>query len=299
MSGKHARPARPGSAGATGRSAGRRLAAGAIILAAGAAPLVAAAGAQAASAADPLGAATDAAGALPVIGDLPLGLSSLTAPADQAAPLASVLPAAQGMPMLDSALPLAEVVPALADTLPTGSLTGGSANGADATRLLPRAATNVPGSLSALAPLDLLGTPGAADPFGAFGSFDSTGSAAADPAGLTTFTQNSVAAVTDSASNTLGSVGQSVPGGGVGALTSGFTPQAVVVNGAVLRQASPVVNQLQQGGVPTVGDLTNNLGQSSLPMVGPVGHLTRTLPLSSVLGNANPLADTLSTATQL
>jgi hypothetical protein len=285
MSGKHARSARPGPAGATGRSAGRRLAAGAIILAAGATPLVAAAGAQAASPIDLLGAATGATGALPALGSLPLSLNPAAASAGQVAPLDSVLPAAQSMQMLDNALPLSEVAPINIGPRPISPSADGPADGVQAAQ-------------TRSAPLPDTANPQAAPgSLGPLGSVSSVGSPS--PAGLSMLAQSSLTAVTDPTSNTLGTVGQSVPGGGVGALTSGFTPQADTLTGSALQQTNPVVGRLQQRGVPTVGNLTNKLGESSVPMVGPVGHLTRTLPLSTVLGTANPLADTLSTATQL
>ena len=284
MSAKHARPAGL----VLGRTAGRRLATAAIILAAGATPLLAAAGAQADTAADPLGgAAADGSAALPVLGSLPLGLGTLTGPLGQDLPLGSAATSGTGLPLVDGTLPLVESVPSLAEALPLGSLGGlpvdGLPAGAAAGQLLTRAAP-LPDAAAPLAALDSLG---------ALSSLDT-----ADPAGLSSLTQSSLTAVTDSTSGALGSIGSTVPGG-LGGLAAGFTPQTDALAGTVLQQAAPVVAQLQQSGVPTVGDLTNRLGQTTLPVVGPVGHLTQTLPLSTVLGTSNPLADTLGTATQL
>lgn len=279
MSAKHARPA------SAGRTAGRRLATAAIILAAGAAPVLAAAGAQADAVTDSAsGAAAGANSALPMLGDLPLGLGALAGPVAQALPTGADGSEVTSLPVVGSALPLVEAAPALADALPLSSLGGlpvdGLPVGSAANRLLTRAA-----------PL-----PGTAGPLAALSALNPL--ASADPAGLGTLAQTSLAAVTDSTSGAVGSLGQSMPGG-LGGLTAGFTPQTDALTGAVLQQADPMVAQLQQSGVPTVGDLTNRLGQTSLPVVGPVGHLTQTLPLSSVMGSANPLADTLGTATQL
>ncbi|HEV2634720.1 MAG TPA: hypothetical protein VGX23_06205 [Actinocrinis sp.] len=327
MTAKHARPGRPSLVRVSGQTTGRRLAAGAIILAAGAAPLLTGTGAQADSASTAaIPAAADGAGALPVIGSLPLGLGSLddptvpSAPATPAAadaqtswfsapaaasplglsdlsdltsldgldpqslPFGSLLPSAQGSPSVDGSLPLVGPMPAIGEIRPFGSLTGASAQQGGPGRPLAREAP---------APLGV-------SPFAAIAALNPLVPAfPVTPAGVGDLAQSSAGSLAASTSATLGSIGQEVPPGGVGALTSGFTPQADALTGAVLQQSTPMVAQLQERGVPTIGDLTNQVGDTALPMIGPIGHLTQALPLSTVLGTENPLADALSTATQL
>lgn len=327
MTAKHARPGRPSLVRVSGQTTGRRLAAGAIILAAGAAPLLAGTGAQADSAsAASIPAAADGAGALPVIGALPLGLGSLDDPTATAAPatpatpatvdaltgwfstpaaaaplglsgltnldgldsqslpFGALLPSDQAGPSVDGSLPLVGPMPAIGEIRPFGSLTGASAQQGGPGRPLAREAP---------APLGV-------SPFAAIAALNPLVPAfPVTPAGVGDLAQGSASSLAASTSATLGSIGQEVPAGGVGALTSGFTPQADALTGAVLQQSTPMVAQLQERGVPTIGDLTNQVGDTALPMIGPIGHLTQALPLSTVLGTENPLADALSTATQL
>lgn len=81
--------------------------------------------------------------------------------------------------------------------------------------------------------------------------------------------------------------------GALGTLTSGISPQADELAGGVIGQAAPLVSQLRQGGVPTVTDLTGKLSGTQLPVVGSVGSLTQTLPVTSVLGADSPVTGAL------
>ena len=81
--------------------------------------------------------------------------------------------------------------------------------------------------------------------------------------------------------------------GALGTLTAGISPQADQLAGGVIGQATPLVSQLRQGGVPTVSDLTGKLSGTQLPMVGSVGSLTQTLPVTSVLGADSPVTGAL------
>ncbi|HZP55093.1 hypothetical protein [Actinocrinis sp.] len=87
--------------------------------------------------------------------------------------------------------------------------------------------------------------------------------------------------------------------GALGTLTSGLSPQADALAGGVIGQAAPLVSQLRQGGVPTVSDLTGKLSGTQLPMVGSVGSLTQTLPVTGVLGADSPVTGALQSAGSL
>jgi len=304
MTAKHARPNEP-FARIAAQITGRRLAVAAIMLAAGAAPLASAADAQADSS---LANGTNAAGtsALPLVNDLPMGLSGLTNPVTQSLPLNSVLPEAQSLPVVGQALPLVSAASGLAQALPLGAVAGLPVDGLPVGQLLPRSAPQ-PAAANPLAALGALGG-GALSPSAlASGVLAGTPAAgllgAAAPAAVGPTAQASLSMVTDSvtgsATGAVGALTSTMPNGGLGGLTAGLTPQTDALTTPLLQQAAPVVSQLQQSGVPTVGGLTNQLSQTSVPMVGTVGHLTQTLPISSVLGTSNPLADTLNSATQL
>jgi hypothetical protein len=60
-------------------------------------------------------------------------------------------------------------------------------------------------------------------------------------------------------------------------------PQAQALAGGVVYQASPLVDPLRRSGVPTVGELTSQVGQAQLPVVGGVDQLTQSLPVDSAL----------------
>lgn len=81
--------------------------------------------------------------------------------------------------------------------------------------------------------------------------------------------------------------------GALGTLASGFAPQTDALTGGVIGQAAPLVAQLRQTGVPTVGDLTGKLSETQLPMVGSVGSLTQALPVTSMLGADGPVTGAL------
>jgi hypothetical protein len=81
--------------------------------------------------------------------------------------------------------------------------------------------------------------------------------------------------------------------GALGTLTSGLSPQADALAGGVIGQAAPLVSQLRQGGVPTVSDLSGKLSGTQLPVVGSVGSLTQTLPVTGVLGADSPVTGAL------
>jgi hypothetical protein len=87
--------------------------------------------------------------------------------------------------------------------------------------------------------------------------------------------------------------------GALGALTQGFAPQTNDLTGGLVNQATPLVQQLHQRGVPTVGDVTTQLSQAQLPVVGTVGRLTQTLPVTGVLGADNPVTGALQNVSQL
>lgn len=317
MSAKHARPARSRTvlrtAGTAAGPAGRRLATAAIILAAGAAPVAAAASAQADSVLGTApGSSSVDAGALPEIDNTPLSLGGLTTPLTQTLP-ETIMPGVQNLPVLGSALPLVAGVPSLTDALPVGAVAGVPIDGLPVGQLLPRSAP-MPRAAS---PLGNVGTLGNTDGLGNLGDLGNVGGlgnglgtlnalgsgamSAGVPVALGA-AQTSLAATADTASGTVGDLAASLPNGGltgISGLATGVTPQSDALTGMVIQQAKPVVDQLQQSGVPTVGGLTNQLGQTPLPAVGTVGRVTQTLPITTVLGTSNPLADTLNSTTEL
>lgn len=77
--------------------------------------------------------------------------------------------------------------------------------------------------------------------------------------------------------------------GALGTLTSGVAPQTRDLTGGLVGQATPLVAQLRQSGVPTIGDVTTRLSATQLPVVGTVGSLTQTLPVTTVLGTRSPV----------
>jgi hypothetical protein len=81
--------------------------------------------------------------------------------------------------------------------------------------------------------------------------------------------------------------------GALGRLSTGFAPQANELTGGLVGQAAPLVSQLHRSGVPTVGDLTARVSQTRLPMVGDVGGLTSSLPVTAMLGSDSPVTGTL------
>src|SRR5260370_1029771 len=55
----------------------------------------------------------------------------------------------------------------------------------------------------------------------------------------------------------------------------------------------PLVSQRRSSGVPTVGDLTGGLSATQLPVVGTVGSVTQTLPVTTLLGTSSPVTGVL------
>lgn len=89
---------------------------------------------------------------------------------------------------------------------------------------------------------------------------------------------------------------RSVPGAG---MLNGTAGRRIAATGGVISQAEPLVAQLRQTGVPTVGDLTGKLSDAQLPMVGSVGSLTQTLPVTGMLGADSPVTGVLQNAGSL
>jgi hypothetical protein len=87
--------------------------------------------------------------------------------------------------------------------------------------------------------------------------------------------------------------------GAVGTLTSGLAPQTRDLTGGLVGQAQPLVSQLRQTGVPTVGDLTGGLSATQLPIVGSVGSVTQTLPVTTLLGTESPVTGALQSISGL
>lgn len=81
--------------------------------------------------------------------------------------------------------------------------------------------------------------------------------------------------------------------GALGTLTSGIAPQARDLSGGLVGQTQPLVSQLRSSGVPTVGDLTGGLSATQLPVVGTVGSVTQTLPVTTLLGTSSPVTGVL------
>jgi hypothetical protein len=87
--------------------------------------------------------------------------------------------------------------------------------------------------------------------------------------------------------------------GTVGTLTNGFGGKSMELTGGVVGQAKPLVTQLHQQGVPTVGDVTTSLSQSKLPVFGNVGGLTAAVPVSEMVGNNSPVLGTVGAVSGL
>lgn len=85
--------------------------------------------------------------------------------------------------------------------------------------------------------------------------------------------------------------------GTVGTLTGAVGQRTTQMAQGVVAQARPMAGQLQQGGVPTVGDLTASLSRTQMPMFGTVGGLTTAVPVGAVLGT--PVMDSLGAASAL
>lgn len=111
--------------------------------------------------------------------------------------------------------------------------------------------------------------------------------------------QLAAAQLTTSSGGALPLVPQTLHEGALGKLTTGFTPPVDALITNVVGRAAPLAARLRQDGVPTVGDLTGRLSGTPLPMVGSVGDLTRTLPVSSALGSDSPVTTALEDVSSL
>jgi hypothetical protein len=87
--------------------------------------------------------------------------------------------------------------------------------------------------------------------------------------------------------------------GAVGTLTDGFGGKAMDLTGGTVDQVQPVVAQLHQRGVPTVGDLTTSLSRTDVPVFGNVGNLTSAIPVSQMVGDQSPVLGTVGAASAL
>ena len=87
--------------------------------------------------------------------------------------------------------------------------------------------------------------------------------------------------------------------GAAGTLTQGLAPQAANAARGVISQVRPLVGRLRGGGVPTVGDLATRVGDTGLPNGTTLGEATDSLPVSSLVDKAPPVADTLANASLL
>lgn len=270
--GRHAAPAKP---------AGRRLAVTAAALAAGALPLACAGTAAAATAPKdapmlptlgmpglplPLGlpdAVGSLAGSLPLAGQLPVGdlVTGMTPPLNEVAQvgdLGGIIPQrpAQAAPTIRSADTLEQPATLAANAESMALSAGGLATAANHT--LTGGAQAAAERLTGALPLS--------------GLVPQLASTSGGPLQL--------------APNVLRE-------GAVGTLTAGLSPQARDLTGGLVRQAQPLVSQLRQTGVPTVGDLTGSLSATQLPVVGTVGSVTQTLPVTTLLGSESPVTGTL------
>jgi hypothetical protein len=87
--------------------------------------------------------------------------------------------------------------------------------------------------------------------------------------------------------------------GTVGTLTDGFGGKAMDLTNGTVGQVQPVVSQLHQQGVPTVGDVTTSLSQTDVPVFGTVGNLTSAVPVSQMVGDQSPVLGTVGAASGL
>jgi hypothetical protein len=87
--------------------------------------------------------------------------------------------------------------------------------------------------------------------------------------------------------------------GTVGTLTDGFGGRAMDLATGTVDQVQPVVSQLHQRGVPTVGDVTTSLSRTDVPVFGTVGNLTSAIPVSQMVGDQSPVLGTVGAASGL
>ena len=245
------------------RSAGRNLAATAAVLTAGALPL-AAAGSAFADAAPALGSPLSALPLGSSADSLPLGIGEMAQPLNAALPLTGTL------------------ANAVTSSVGSGDLPVGGVLGTDTPQTQTREAAM-------------------------------TGQATAEAANLATRTSRLGSRLT-SALPVAGLVTEVAPAmaggpmqlaptvlrdGTVGTLTDGFGARAMQLAGGVVGQVHPAVAQLQQQGVPTVGDVTTSLSQTQVPVFGSVGGLTSAVPVSEMVGDQSPVLGTVGAASGL
>ena len=241
------------------RSTARNLAATAAVLTAGALPLAAAGSAFA----DAAPAAQGPLSALS-LSSIPFGLGAAAQPVDGAVPLAGTL------------------ADAVTSSVGSGDLPAGALLGTDTPQTQTRDAVM-------------------------------TGQAATEAAGLATRTSQMaghltaalpVAGLVDEVAPAMaGGPMQVAPNllqdGTVGTLTDGFGGKAMDLATGTVGQVQPMVSQLHQQGVPTVGDLTTSLSQTDVPVFGTVGNLTSAVPVSQMVGDQSPVLGTVGAASGL
>jgi len=243
------------------RSTGRNLAATAAVLTAGALPLAVAGSAFA----DTAPTAASPLSALPLnSGTIPLGLGEMAQPVNAALPLAGTL------------------ANAVTSSVGSGDLPVGGVLGTDTSQTQNREAVM-------------------------------TGQATAETADLTGRTSQLAGhlasalpvegLVTEVAPAMAGGPMQLAPtvlqNGAVGTLTDGFGGKAMQLTNGAVGQVQPVVSQLHQQGVPTVGDVTTSLSQTKVPVFGTVGGLTSAVPVSEMVGDQSPVLGTVGAASGL
>lgn len=268
--GRHAAPPRP---------TGRRLAVAAAALAAGAVPLACAGTADAATATAPQA-------MLPTLGlpemPLPLGLP------DSVGSLAGGLPLVQDVPVNDL---VSGITPPLNEVVQVGNL--GLLPELPQTAPMVRSADFVqqPDTLAANAENMAL----SAGSLAASADHALTDGAQASVERLTGALPlgNLVPQLASTSDGPLQLAPHVLSDGALGTLTSGIAPQTTNLTGGLIGQAEPLVSQLRQSGVPTVGDLTGGLSSTQLPVVGTVGSITQTLPVTTLLGTDSPVTGAL------
>lgn len=269
------RHAAPSTRSVLNAATGRRLAATAAALTAGAVPL---------ACAGPAAAATSAQAVLPTLGlpnlALPFGLP------DSIDPLVAGLPIAQDLPLSDT---VNAATPPLSDITQVGDL-----------GLLPERAPQANAGVRAAT---LAQQPADSAQKVALGETELanatdrllTGQAqrAATQLAEALPLNNVMPQLAAGSGGPLALAPNVLHEGALGTLTSGLSPQAEDLAGGVIGQATPLVAQLHQSGVPSVSDLTGKLSGTQLPMVGSVGSVTQMLPVTTVLGADSPITGAL------
>ncbi len=281
--GRHAAPAKP---------TGRRLAVAAAALAAGAVPLACAGTAAAAAQAAPMLSSLG----LPDV-PLPLGLPDSVGSLTQGLPLAGDLPVDDVL----GSIPLNEVVQVgdLGGLVPSRPVPPMQVNPAAQAAPMVRSA-------DAVAQPDTIAANAGNMALSAGSLASSADHALTDGAQRTAERLTSALPLSNlvpELAATSGGPLQLAPNvlrdGAVGTLTSGLAPQTRDLTGGLVGQAQPLVSQLRQTGVPTVGDLTGGLSATQLPIVGTVGSVTQTLPVTTLLGTESPVTGALQSISGL